>query len=177
MPLPLGHTAAGLAIHDLYKRSNGSGSVWQILGYVTVLANLPDIDVLIGLILHGNGNLFHRGPTHSLLFAVVMALVAANAWRLWSKIPKLDFLLCFFLIFSHVLADAFLTASPVSLKWPFELNLSLGHSGWIEIVKTVLLRAFQDLGIIVISGAVILCNRLVGYKPVPVIISRLVKGR
>ena len=177
MPLPLGHTAAGLAIHDLYTKSNGNGSLWQTLGYVTVLANLPDIDVLVGLILHGNGNLFHRGPTHSLFFALMMALIACNVWRLWAKIPKLNFLLCFFLIFSHVVADALLTTSPVSLRWPFELNLSFGHSSWREVIESILFGAFADLGIIVVSGAVIFCNRLIRHKPMPIIISRLVKGR
>jgi len=177
MPLPLGHTAAGLAIHDLYGKSNKNGHPCKTLVYVIVLTNLPDIDVLVGLVVNGNGNFFHRGPTHSLLFALVMAFIASNAWRCWSKIPKISLPLCFLLVLSHVLADALLTTSPVSFWWPLELNLSVGHSGWREIIETVLFGAFRDLGIIVLSGAVIFLNRLIRHKPIPVIISRLVKGR
>lgn len=177
MPLPLGHTAAGLAIHDLYPRSNGNGGIWRTLGYIIVLTNLPDIDVLIGLIVHGNGNVFHRGPTHSFLFALVMGVFACNAWRYWSRIPKLNFVLCFLLILSHVLADGVLTTSPVSFWWPLELNWSVGHSGWTEVIESVFFGAFQDLGLIFASGAVVLVNRLIRHKPISITLSRLVKGR
>jgi membrane-bound metal-dependent hydrolase YbcI (DUF457 family) len=177
MPLPLGHTAAGLALHDLFFNANGNGGFWKTLGCVLVLTDLPDIDVVLGLIVHGNGHIFHRGPTHSLLFALVMGLLACNAWRCWSKIPKLSFLLCFLLILSHVVADAMLTAYPVSFWWPFELHLSVGHSGWTEVVKSVLFGAFRDLGIIFTSGALIFLNRLIRNLPLPIFVSRFVRGR
>jgi len=177
MPLPLGHTAAGLAIHDLYAKSDKNGSPWKTLIFIIVLTNLPDIDVLVGLLVRGNGNFFHRGPTHSLFFALVMAFIASNAWRCWSKIPKINPLLCFLLVLSHVLADALLTTSPVSFWWPQELNLSVGHSDWREIIESVLFGAFRDLGTIVVSGVVIFLNRLISHRPIPVILSRLVKGR
>jgi membrane-bound metal-dependent hydrolase YbcI (DUF457 family) len=144
MPLPLGHTAAGLAIHDLYSRGSSFVSLWKTLLFVTVLTNLPDIDVLIGLLIHSNGNFFHRGPSHSLLFALGTALLAANGWRLWWRIPKISFLFCFLLVLSHVLADAILTASPVSFWWPFELNWSAGYSGWREVVEFVLFGALRE---------------------------------
>jgi membrane-bound metal-dependent hydrolase YbcI (DUF457 family) len=176
MPLPLGHTATGLAIHDLYAKSNNNVPLWKILIYVTVLTNLPDIDVLIGLVAKGNGNFFHRGPTHSLLFALVVAIIASNSWRCWAKIPKIAPSLCFLLVFSHVVADALLTTTQVSLWWPLELNVSVGHSGWREIIESVLFGAFRDLGTIVVSGVVILLNRLIKHRPIPVILSRLGKG-
>ncbi len=176
MPLPLGHTAAGLAIHDLYAKSNNKVPLWKILIYVIALTNLPDIDVLIGLVVKGNGNFFHRGPTHSLLFALVVAIIASNSWRCWVKIPKIAPLLCFLLVFSHVMADALLTTSQVSFWWPLELHVSVGHSGWREILESVLFGAFRDFGIIVVSGVVILLNRLIKHRPIPVMLSRLVKG-
>jgi inner membrane protein len=179
MPMPLGHTAAGLAIHDIYSKSNTSDHLWKTLTFIIILTNLPDIDVLIGLVMHGNGNFFHRGPTHSLLFALFAAFVASNSWRCWSKIPKISPLLCFLLVFSHIAADAVLTASPVSFWWPLELHLSVGHSGWREIIRSVLFGAFRDLGTIVVSGVVIFLNRLIRHRPIPipVTLSRLVKGR
>lgn len=177
MPLPLGHTAAGLAIHDVYAKGNSTLGLWKTLALVIVLTNLPDIDVLVGLIVHGNGNFFHRGPTHSLLFALVIALLASNVWRCWSRIPKLNFLFCFLLLLSHVVADAVLTSSPVSFWWPLELHLSTGYSGWREVIQSVLFGAFRDLGIIVVSGMIILLNRLVRHKSIPIILTRLVKNR
>ena len=177
MPLPLGHTAAGLAIHDVYAKGRSPLGLWKTLAFVIVLTNLPDIDVLVGLIVHGNGNFFHRGPTHSLLFAVIMAFLVSNSWRCWSRIPKVNFLFCFLLILSHVVADAVLTAAPVSFWWPLELNLSTGYSGWREVIQSVLFGAFRDLGIIVVSGMIILINRLVRHKTIPLTRARLVKNR
>jgi membrane-bound metal-dependent hydrolase YbcI (DUF457 family) len=177
MPLPLGHTAAGLAIHDVYAKGRSPLGLWKTLVFVTVLTNLPDLDVLVGLIVHGNGNFFHRGPTHSLLFALIMAFLISNSWRCWSRIPKVNFLFCFLLILSHVVADAVLTAAPVSFWWPLELNLSTGYSGWREVIQSVLFGAFRDLGIIVVSGMIILINRLVRHKTIPLTRTRLVKNR
>ena len=172
MPLPLGHAAAGLAIHDLYEKGRSALGLWKTLAFVIVLTNLPDLDVLVGLIVHGNGNFFHRGPTHSLLFALIMAFLVSNSWRCWSKMPRASYLLSFSLIFSHILADALLTAAPVSLWYPLELNSSVGHSGWWEVIESVLFGAFRDLGIIVVSAVVLLLNRIIRHKPMPISSSR-----
>jgi membrane-bound metal-dependent hydrolase YbcI (DUF457 family) len=177
MPLPLGHTAAGLAIHDVYAKGKSALGLWKTLALVIVFTNLPDMDVLLGLILHGNGHFFHRGPTHSFLFALIIALLASNVWRCWSRIPKINFLFCFLLLISHVVADAVLTSSPVSFWWPLESNVSTGYSGWREVIQSVLFGAFRDLGIIVVSGMIILLNRLVRHKSIPLIRTRLVKNR
>jgi membrane-bound metal-dependent hydrolase YbcI (DUF457 family) len=177
MPLPLGHTAAGLAIHDVYAKGRSALGLWKTLAFVVVLTNLPDIDVLVGLIIQGNGNFFHRGPTHSLLFALIMAFLVSESWRCWSRIPEVNFLFCFLLILSHVVADAVLTASPVSFWWPLELNLSTGYSGWREVIQSVLFGAFRDFGIIVVSGMIIFINRLVRHKSIPLTRTRLVKNR
>ena len=177
MPLPLGHTAVGLAIHDFCAKGKSTPSLGKTLIVVMILANLPDIDVLIGLMIHGNGDYFHRGPTHSFVFALVMALIASNAWRCWSRIPKVSYILSFSLVLSHLLADAVLTTSPVSFWWPFEVSSSAGYSGWREVIEIVLFGAFRDLGTIIASGMVIFLNRLIRNKTVPFTISRFVKDR
>jgi membrane-bound metal-dependent hydrolase YbcI (DUF457 family) len=148
MPLPLGHTAIGLATYETAQNSDHSDSRWGAFILIAVLANLPDIDIVLGLLFHGNGNLFHRGPTHSLLFAVLAGYAASHLWRLWDRVPRLGFPLCFGLIFSHVLADMLLTTSPVSLLWPFQLYLSPGFSGWDTVVHAVLYLSIRDGGII-----------------------------
>jgi len=148
MPLPLGHTAIGLAAHETVQNGDHGYSRWGAFALVAVLANLPDVDIVLGLLFQGNGNLFHRGPTHSLLFAVLAGYAASQLWRLWDRVPRLGFPLCFGLVFSHVLADMLLTTSPVSLLWPFQLYYSSGFNGWGSVVHTVLYQSIRDGGII-----------------------------
>jgi hypothetical protein len=153
MPFPLGHTAIGLATYKTVEGAEKETAQWKLLAAITVLANLPDIDVVLGLIAQGNGNLFHRGPTHSLLFALVTGYLASQAWRLGRQIPRLRFGPCFLIVFSHVLADMVFTASPVSLLWPFEVHWSGGSSGWGQIAHAVVFDSLQDVGSL--SGAVV----------------------
>ena len=148
MPLPLGHTAIGLATCETFQDTDHDHSRWATFVFVTLLANLPDMDMVLGLLFHGNGNLFHRGPTHSILFSLVAGYAASRLWRVWDRIPRLGFPLCFGLIFSHVLADMLLTASPVSLLWPFQLYLSPGFKGWGGVMHVVLFQSARDAGII-----------------------------
>jgi len=149
MPLPLGHTAIGLATYETAQDTDQHHSRWGIFIFITILANLPDVDVILGLLLQGNGNLFHRGPTHSLLFALLAGYIASHLWRLGERIPRLGFPLCFGLIFSHVLADMMFTTAPVSLFWPFQVYWSPGFSGWGTVVHAVLFQSIRDAAIIV----------------------------
>ncbi len=155
MPLPLGHTAIGWAacestnISPHLKDENTLGSRLPYFFFIAFLANLPDVDVLFGLLIHGNGAALHRGPTHSLLFALLTGVLASHGWRLWHRIPRFGFGICAILVFSHVVADMTLTSSPVSLLWPIELHLTTGHSSWGQVVHMVLFQSIQDAGIIV----------------------------
>ncbi len=168
MPLPLGHTAIGLAAHEVYNKNNSALSRWKVAVYIAILANLPDLDILIGLLLQGNGIVFHRGPTHSLFFALFMGFFASIAYRLWSQIPKMSFVNCFILILSHVLADFFLTSSPVSFFWPFEVTYLTGYVGLEDVVHSIFLQSFQDAGIIMGCGMILILNRFVRRDPVAV---------
>ena len=175
MPLPLGHTAIGLATHDLSCKGNSTTNPWKTFLLVLFLANLPDIDILIGLVIHSNGNVFHRGPTHSLLFALAMSLLASSAWKIWPRIPRVSLLVSFLLILSHVLADAILTTAPVSFFWPLEVNWQVGLCGWKDVIDSIFLRAFQDVGIIFGSGMIIVLNRLLRNRVVPFVVARPAK--
>jgi membrane-bound metal-dependent hydrolase YbcI (DUF457 family) len=156
MPLPIGHSAIGFATHSLISRDNSRFNKWQAAIFIVLLSNLPDIDVLFGLILQNNGSAFHRGPTHSILFALIVGFVASNSWRIWSLIPRMRFKTCFLLIFSHVAADYFLTNSPVSFYWPFEVNWLSDSTGWGNILHTVIFDAVEDAGILVICTGIIM---------------------
>ncbi len=154
MPLPLGHTAIGWAAFETVDNPSACKARHTItsrittFAYITCLANLPDLDVLIGLLVNGNGASLHRGPTHSLLFALAAGYLASQSWRLWRRIPRFGPGLCISLVLSHVVADMLLTSSPVSLLWPLELYFSPGYSSWGQVIHMVLFRSMQDAGIL-----------------------------
>jgi membrane-bound metal-dependent hydrolase YbcI (DUF457 family) len=133
--------------------------------FLIILSNLPDIDILIGLIFSGNGNAFHRGPTHSLIFALIAGFLASCVSRRWSSIPTLKYSICTLIVLSHVVADFFLTSAPVSFFWPLEVNLVGGYRGWADVVNSVLLKSFQDLGIVVVCGLILMLNVLFRRRP------------
>ena len=160
MPLPLGHSAIGFATHCLISNNKSRFDKWKLAIFIIILSNLPDIDVLLGLILQNNGSTFHRGPTHSILFALLMGFAASKSSRLWSQIPTISFKTCFFLILSHVAADYFLTNSPVSFYWPFEVNWSTGNSGWSQVLHTVFFGAVEDAGILFTCIGIITLNMI-----------------
>lgn len=158
MPLPLGHIAIGLATHEV-GTTRSAFSRWKLFAAIVVLSNLPDIDVIFGLLFHWNGSAFHRGPTHSLLFALVFGFLASRAAVIWDRLPRLGFWTCFSLILSHVAADALLSTSAVSFFWPLETNWSGGHSGWGDVIGMVLKGDAQDAWISIGAAAVIIIQR------------------
>ncbi|MFZ0612287.1 MAG: metal-dependent hydrolase [Desulfobacterales bacterium] len=149
MPLPLGHAAIGLATYEASTGTSAFGR-WKSFVFIVLLANLPDIDVLIGLLLKWNGSAYHRGPTHSLAFALFGGLLAFHCGRRWLKIAQFGYLRSVLLILSHVVADAVFTDSPVSFFWPFELNWSAGYRNWTDVVHSILFESFRD-------GWIVLC--------------------
>ena len=158
MPLPLGHIAIGLAAHEV-GTTRSAFSRWKLFAAIVVLSNLPDIDVIIGLLFQWNGSAFHRGPTHSLLFALAFGFLASRAAAIWDRLPRLGFWICFSLILSHVVADALLSTSAVSFFWPLETNWSTGHSGWRDVISMVLKGDEQDAWIALSCAAVIMVQR------------------
>lgn len=161
MPLPLGHTAIGLLTHEAAEKQPPAGERLKWFFLITVLANLPDTDVILGLLVDGNGSLFHRGPTHSLLFALGAGYLVSLVSRHWRILPRIRFRTAAALIFSHVLADILFTVSPVSLLWPLELNWSAGYSNWADVVHSVFLGGFRDLGLVLGSALLVIAIRLV----------------
>jgi len=161
MPLPMGHTAIGLATHELSNNNNSAPSRLKIIIFLTILANMPDFDVIVGLLVKWNGNAFHRGPAHSLIFALIMGFLASRAWKISSQIPRMKFGICFLIILSHILADFFFTSSPVSFFWPFEVSWSSGYSGWGDVLTSIFFQGFQDVGIIIGSASSIILVRLI----------------
>jgi membrane-bound metal-dependent hydrolase YbcI (DUF457 family) len=115
---------------------------WGLAAFVVVMANLPDVDFLLGALADGSPRSWHRGPTHSLVGAVVAAAVAALLIGRRRFGPV--FLLGAALVGSHLVADLVMPdlreAAGIPLFWPVSrtymtLTLPLPEG----------LRAFLDL--------------------------------
>jgi membrane-bound metal-dependent hydrolase YbcI (DUF457 family) len=161
MPLPLGHTAIGLLTHEATEAQPKPAERLKWFFIITVLANLPDTDVIVGLMVDGNGSLFHRGPSHSLLFALLAGGMVSYLSRHWRFLPAIRFRTAFALILSHVVADILFTTAPVSFLWPFELNWSGGYSNLADVVHSVIFEGVRDLGLVVASLLLVMVIRLV----------------
>jgi len=73
MPSPLGHSLAGFVIH-LCAAGKQPRRQWPTLLLLITLANLPDIDFVVGYFI-GEHGAYHRGPSHSLIVALLIGIV------------------------------------------------------------------------------------------------------
>jgi membrane-bound metal-dependent hydrolase YbcI (DUF457 family) len=149
----------GLTTNDLLNRGS-SFADWRTALFVVILSNLPDLDIAAGLLIQSNGYAFHRGPTHSVTFALVVGVLAANAWRLWSGIPRMKWTSCFLVILSHAIGDLLFTRSPVSFLWPLEVHWSAGFSGWGEVLTSIFFEAYRDAAVVLLCILIMLLTRL-----------------
>jgi membrane-bound metal-dependent hydrolase YbcI (DUF457 family) len=159
MPLPIGHAVLGFTTQHVLSAEESSYGRWKVLLGILILSNLPDLDVLLGIVFHGNGNVFHRGPTHSLIFAFIGGFLATRILRSWSRLPKFNFRICFLLILSHVVADLVLTRSPVSFFWPMTVNWSNGYIELRQVVNLIFFENYRDIEIIIGCVFVIILHR------------------
>ena len=104
MPTTLAHAVVGLAANKAVP-VRFFESTWAELATVAVLANLPDIDFLPGLLM-GDPGRFHHGPTHTILAAVAAGLLVGLLWwRLRGGFWRFA-ALGFLVYLSHLLADS-----------------------------------------------------------------------
>lgn len=140
LPTTIAHSVLGAAVARVGAPSRLRG--WWLAVFVVVMANLPDIDFLVGAIVEGSPRSWHRGPTHSLVGALVAAFLAAAVVgrARWRQV----FLLGLALVGSHLAADLIMPdlreAAGIPLFWPvsrsyFTFTLPLPDG----------LRAFLDL--------------------------------
>ena len=120
MPTPIGHTLAGAAIFELSRPGERN---WPRLALCVTLANLADIDMIIGFGV-GLPNLFHRGLTHSLLITLAFGVVGIIYGFVSRKKSFLFWAGLFLAAYgSHLLLDwlALDTGPPIGIPlfWPF----------------------------------------------------------
>lgn len=139
MPTPVGHALAGLAIGGALARREPLLGRGKDLVLSVVLAQLPDLDFVPGILV-GQHDLYHHGPSHSLGMALAVGALAA-LWGWWRKDrPWAWGLLAFVNCFAHVLLDAagMDTSYPygVPLWWPFSPEYHiLEHPIFWDVVR------------------------------------------
>ena len=83
MPTPLAHGVAGYAAARTFKLDWRS---WRFLALAFVIASLPDLDFVPGILI-GDAGAFHRRATHSFFAAVVFTLpIALLLWKLGPRL-------------------------------------------------------------------------------------------
>jgi inner membrane protein len=107
---------------------------WRLFVVGAGLSVVPDADVLgfhLGIAYSSQWG--HRGFTHSFVFAVVVALLAANYFKPLRSKPGTVFLFGFISCLSHALLDALTNGGlGVALYWP--LNHERVFSGFRPIL-------------------------------------------
>ncbi len=121
MPLPVAHSLLGFSLRQ-FQTLPLFGRTWRDVLFCVILANLPDIDFLPGLLV-GNPNLHHQTYTHTLGAALFVGVV--GGWFFARKYGGFwrYFLFVGLIYYSHNLLDFFnQDGRPpfgVMLFWPF----------------------------------------------------------
>lgn len=115
MPSPVAHSLVGAGAFLILTPETGqkplSSILWERKGeilFFIVMANLPDLDMVVGFLFYHHAHTYHGLFSHSLLGAVPMALVASLIYPMGNK--RKTFLTAFTLILLHNLMD--FSASP-----------------------------------------------------------------
>ncbi|MFQ5637267.1 MAG: metal-dependent hydrolase [bacterium] len=118
--------ALGAAIGEavLGKKVRNKAMLWG-----AIAGTIPDLDAIPGHFLNTVSRLeIHRGVTHSILFAIVLAPVLGHLVAKMYKTEKADrgdwSKLFFWGLFTHALLDAFTTWG-TQLFWPFEYRVAI----------------------------------------------------
>lgn len=123
MPSPIAHLGVGYAIYRHYKDRihEDQHNIWKLpfqLIMVAGLSMLPDLDV-IPAILFRDMRAYHNNISHSLFFAVPVALLVAGVFhRAYRSNFWLLFLICLISYDLHVIMDALTAERGVLMFWP-----------------------------------------------------------
>jgi len=143
LPSPIAHSIIGSTFY-FASRDSSKWRTITLLAYI-IAASLPDFDFFS--VVNGTlqfSNLYHRGFTHSIFFAVFIFVITALFMRISFKKKISPFLL--FVLVSHVILDFFSFDSPesvnghgVQLFWP------LSNEYYISLVTFFRGPETQDL--------------------------------
>ncbi len=121
MATPLGHALLGAAFLRAVRKPD-KVSLWKWYFLAIIAANAADLDFIPGIIA-GDANLYHQGPSHSFVAALLFGLLA-SLFSTWFNARKLHLtLVATFIYSSHLLLDFFCRDARLPygqpLFWPF----------------------------------------------------------
>ena len=151
MPTVLTHMAVPLAV--------GAGLGSRIIPRRLLVAGmlgamLPDLDVAgFRFGIEYASDFGHRGFSHSLLFAALLASVGAAAWRYFGASARNVFLFLFVSIASHGILDCFTNGGRgVALLWPFSSERFFAPFQMIEVSPIGVSRFLSSRGLTVVMS-------------------------
>jgi inner membrane protein len=117
----IGHVAVGMALGRHEAAASSRGRLAASMAIFSALALLPDADVVAFVFrIPYSAPWGHRGATHSLVFAALLALGLVGAARLLRLPPWRTGLLAFLAVGSHGVLDALTDGGfGAALLWPF----------------------------------------------------------
>lgn len=121
MASPIGHTLTGLAIGRL-AQPNDFRETFRWLLFAAFASNAPDLDFIAGIVGGGGINSVHRGPSHSIVAAIVFSILMAAILGRWWQHRRRIFWTSLALYGSHLFLDM-CTHSGIPLLWPLSTEL------------------------------------------------------
>lgn len=145
MPTVLTHAAVPLAIGLGLGRQVISR---QLLLSGVLLSMLPDLDVLAFRLGIPYASVFgHRGFSHSLLCALLVALAVAGLLHFWRERFRVAFPFLLLAMASHGLLDAFTNGGKgIALLWPWTQQRFFAPIQVIEVAPLSAARWFSERG-------------------------------
>ena len=146
MPLPIAHSATGIAGYLVFKKRTLDSPPKQelfLLGLCLFLANLPDLDFVPGFLCADPGR-FHHGSSHSLVVGLLGSMIFYRvAERKLSGISKRRVLgCCLFSLLSYPILDYFSADTSklfgVPLFWPFDTWYYMSSFPFFRDVQKIL---------------------------------------
>jgi len=151
MPTILSHPAVPLGLAIALGPANVSG---RLLAAGVFASVIPDLDVLgFRLGIAYSHELGHRGFTHSLAFAIALAVLAATFANRLKSLPLPAFIFVFVACASHGLLDMLTTGGHgIALLWPFSEERYFWPVQVIEVSTLNLRRFFGEAGLTVLGS-------------------------
>jgi len=127
MPSPIAHLGMGYAVYRYYKDKLPAtqSRFWKFplqMFLLTGLSMLPDLDVIPAIIFR-DMKTYHNNFSHSLLFAIPVALLIAGLFhRMYRSNFWLWFLICLVSYDLHIIMDMMTAERGVMMFWPLTQN-------------------------------------------------------
>ncbi len=131
----VGHALAGVITASVVAGEVASKERRRFYILMALTSVLADLDVIVFLLFSPAAMTPHRGASHSLLAAALVALLLTFSCSRWLSISKERLFSCFFAAYSsHLVLDYLMGRGPqVHFFWPFD---NRGYLSPVQLVPT-----------------------------------------